>query len=207
MLSLGTVAALVVLGIQSAPIDGTWRLTRIFRSGPAAARRAVPIDSTVYLRLTLESHRGGWISGWLNRRYHGVPERSKVEAGPLRGSARYLIGAELDPAAAPNAPTARASTGTVAYRAQRLAMAYQGADFPPSPSDSSVYALLVVDDSTQRAQGVLLYEGRRPPQTYPQLGTVTGSDKSIPLYGVRVDWASVSNPRCPLLGAAAAPPR
>jgi len=105
------------------------------------------------------------------------------------------------------AATAQQSTVTVAYRAQRLAMAYQGADFPPSPSDSSVYALLVVDDSTQRAQGVLLYEGRRPPQTYPQLGTVTGSDKSIPLYGVRVDWASVSNPRCPLLGAAAAPPR
>src|SRR5260370_18042434 len=106
MLSLGTVAALVVLGIQSAPIDGTWRLTRIFRSGPAAARRAVPIDSTVYLRLTLESHRGGWISGWLNRRYHGGPERTKVEAAPLRGSARYIIGAELEPPAAAEARTA-----------------------------------------------------------------------------------------------------
>jgi hypothetical protein len=103
------------------------------------------------------------------------------------------------------AGTAQQSTVTVAYGAQRLAMAYQGADFPPYPSDSSVYALLVVDDSTQRAQGVLLYEGRRPPPTYPQLGTVTGGDKSVPLYGVRVDWASVSNARCPLLGAAASP--
>jgi len=106
MLSLGTVAALVALGVQSAPIDGTWSLTRIFRSGPVAARRAVPIDSTVYLRLSLESHPGGWISGWLRRRYHGTPERSKVEAGPLRGSARYIIGAELERPAAAKARTA-----------------------------------------------------------------------------------------------------
>jgi hypothetical protein len=63
-----------------------------------------------------------------------------------------------------------------------------------------------VDDSTQRAEGVLVYEGQRPPKTYPQLGTLTSGDKSIPLYGVRVDWASVSNPRCPLLGAPASPP-
>jgi len=62
-----------------------------------------------------------------------------------------------------------------------------------------------VDDSTQRAEGVLVYEGQRPPKTYPQLGTVTGGDKAIPLYGVRVDWASVTNPHCPLLGAPAAP--
>ncbi|HYK83634.1 MAG TPA: hypothetical protein VEU55_10875 [Gemmatimonadales bacterium] len=102
------------------------------------------------------------------------------------------------------AGTAQQSTVSVAYRGRRLAMAYAGPNFPPYPTDSTVYALLVVDDSTQRAQGVLLYEGQRPPRSYPDLGTVSGQDKTIPLYGVRVDWASVNNPRCPLLGAPSA---
>ncbi|HMC18934.1 MAG TPA: hypothetical protein VKH16_06895, partial [Gemmatimonadales bacterium] len=92
-------------------------------------------------------------------------------------------------------------TVAITYTGQRLTMAYQGANFPPYPSDTAVYALLVVDDSTQRAQGVLLYEGQRPPKSYPQLGTVSGGDKTIPLYGVRVDWGGVSNPHCPLLGS------
>ncbi|OLC04868.1 MAG: hypothetical protein AUH45_01920 [Gemmatimonadetes bacterium 13_1_40CM_69_22] len=97
----------------------------------------------------------------------------------------------------------------VAYGGQRLILTYQGPNFPPFPTDSAVYALLVVDDSTQRAQGVLIYESVRPPPTFPQLGTVKGGggDKTIPLYGVRVDWPSVSNPRCPLLGAPAPAPR
>ncbi len=85
----------------------------------------------------------------------------------------------------------------VSYRERRLVMTYQGAGFPPADVG---YGLLVVDDSTQRAQGVLIYESQRPPPTYPQLGEVGGGDRSIPLYGVRVDWPSVSNPRCPLLG-------
>src|SRR5437016_4976436 len=38
--------------LQGAPIDGTWELARIFRSGPTAASHPVPIDSTVYLCLT-----------------------------------------------------------------------------------------------------------------------------------------------------------
>jgi hypothetical protein len=104
------------------------------------------------------------------------------------------------------AGNAQQSTVAITTNGPRLTLAYQGSNFPPNVSDSSVYGLLVVDDSTQRAEGVLLYEGQRPPKTYPQLGTVTGGDRSIPLYGVRVDWASVTNPRCPLLGAPAAPP-
>jgi hypothetical protein len=91
---------------------------------------------------------------------------------------------------------------SVSYAGSRLALTYQGPHFPPFPNDSTVYALLVVDDSTQRAQGILIYESIRPPPSFPQLGTVAGADKTVPLYGVRVDWASVSNPRCPLLGAA-----
>src|SRR5205814_1369089 len=100
---------------------------------------------------------------------------------------------------------------SVAYEGPRLALTYQGPSFPPFPTDSAVYGLLVVDDSTQRAQGVLIYESVRPPPSFPQLGTVRGGgggpDKTIPLYGVRVDWPSVSNPRCPLLGPPAQAPR
>jgi hypothetical protein len=104
------------------------------------------------------------------------------------------------------AGTARQSAVVVRASGRGLTLAYAGSDFPPYPSATMVYALLVVDDSTQRAEGVLLYEGQRPPSTYPQLGRVTSDDKTIPLYGVRVDWAGVSNPRCPLLGAPSAGP-
>src|SRR2546430_17110252 len=68
--------------LQGAPIDGTWELARIFRSGPAAASHLVPIDSTVYLRVTLKTMPGDWISGRLYRRYYGKEERSKIEGGP-----------------------------------------------------------------------------------------------------------------------------
>ena len=102
------------------------------------------------------------------------------------------------------AGTAQQSTVLVGYTKGALTMDHQGPGFPAaSVSDSTVYAVLVVDDSTQRAQGVLIYESRRPPPGYPSIGTLRGGDRAIPLYGVRVSWASVSNPRCPLLGAAA----
>lgn len=84
----------------------------------------------------------------------------------------------------------------IAYNSNQLVMGYQGAGFPAPPGG---YGLLVVDDSTRRAQGVLVYESTVP-RNYPELGSVTGADRSIPLFGVRVDWADVNNPRCPLLG-------
>src|SRR2546426_2820733 len=84
--------------LQGAPIDGTWELARIFRSGPAAASHTVPIDSTVYLRLTLKTMPGEWIDGRLYRRYHGRGERGKNEAGAPRGAPRHNIrGAPQDP--------------------------------------------------------------------------------------------------------------
>lgn len=86
----------------------------------------------------------------------------------------------------------------VAYNDKQIVMGYQGAGFPVAPGG---YGVLVVDDSTARAQGVLIYESEAP-RGYPTLGTVTGADRSIPLYGVRVDWRGVNNPRCPLLGVA-----
>src|SRR2546427_10879103 len=76
--------------LQGAPIDGTWELARIFRSGPAAASHTVPIDSTVYLRLTLKTMPGEWIDGRLYRRDHGRDERGKIEAGAGRPSGSLI---------------------------------------------------------------------------------------------------------------------
>ncbi|OLC05770.1 MAG: hypothetical protein AUH42_06810 [Gemmatimonadetes bacterium 13_1_40CM_70_11] len=90
------VTTLLLWAAQAAKIDGTWELVRIFKPGAARATRAVPVDSTVYLRLTLLTHHGGWMEGRLYRRYFGQAERSKIEAGPLRGTDRYIIGVELD---------------------------------------------------------------------------------------------------------------
>src|SRR5947207_15621738 len=87
---------LLLTGFQASPLNGTWELTRIFRPGAVPAAGAVPVDSTVYLRITLETHVGDWISGRLYRRYRGEPDRSKVEAGPLRGTGRWIIGVELE---------------------------------------------------------------------------------------------------------------
>src|SRR3989441_13287848 len=96
MLDGALILPLLLQGLQASRLNGTWELTRIFRPGPVPAERAVPIDSTVYLRITLETHVGDWISGRLYRRYRGQPDRSKVEAGPLRGTGRWIIGVELE---------------------------------------------------------------------------------------------------------------
>src|SRR5438046_3079122 len=94
MLDGALILTLLLTGLQASPLNGTWELTRIFRAGPVPATRAVPIDSTVYLRITLETHVGDWISGRLYRRYRGETDRSKVEAGPLRAGcqARFPSG-------------------------------------------------------------------------------------------------------------------
>src|SRR2546422_796632 len=87
----GLVALLLSVS-QAARIDGTWELARIFRSGATGRTRPVPIDSTVYVRLTLETHPGGWMGGRLYRRYFGQPEGSKIEAGAPPGPDRLFIG-------------------------------------------------------------------------------------------------------------------
>jgi hypothetical protein len=72
-----------------------------------------------------------------------------------------------------------------------------------SGRDSTVYGLLLVDDSTAVVHGVLIYEQPRPPGDYPRLGTLTDPQRAVPLYGLRVNWAMVSNAKCPLLGSPA----
>ena len=81
---------------QGFHMDGTWELVRIFRTGPQAATRLVPIDSTTYLRLTLTSHPGGWLSGTVYRRHRGDPERSKLTGGVLGDTHRYALSADFD---------------------------------------------------------------------------------------------------------------
>lgn len=92
---------------------------------------------------------------------------------------------------------------TVGAAGSRLALRYDGGGFPQTANQLNGYGLLVVDDTSQQVQGVLIYESELP-KDHPRLGEVTSGDKSIPLFGVRVDWASMSNPRCPLLGDTAA---
>ncbi|MGH7698991.1 MAG: hypothetical protein ACREMJ_00505 [Gemmatimonadales bacterium] len=90
----------------------------------------------------------------------------------------------------------------VGYDGPQPVLQFDGVAFPTRPG----YALLVVDDTSQRAMGVLIYD-REGPETHPRLGTVHGPQGgTVPLYGVYVDWAGVSNPRCPLLGAPTPPP-
>ena len=83
--------------------------------------------------------------------------------------------------------------------AGRVTMLYRGAGFP-----TRGYALLVVDDTSQRAMGVLIVDQEEPAR--PVIGTIIGGSTALNLYGVRVDWASVSNPRCPLFGGPSATP-
>lgn len=90
----------------------------------------------------------------------------------------------------------------VAYDEQhKIVMGYHGPALP-----AAAYGLLVVDDTSQRAIGVLVYESAEPKE-YPRIGVLGGGagQALLNLYGVRVDWASVSNPRCPLLGPPAPP--
>ena len=80
----------------------------------------------------------------------------------------------------------------------RVSMQYRGQGFP-----ARGYALLVVDDTSQRALGVLILDQEEPAR-HPSIGSVIWGSTALNLYGVRVDWSSVSNPRCPLFGPAPA---
>ena len=55
------------------------------------------------------------------------------------------------------------------------------------------------DDTSQRAMGVLVLDQEEPAR-HPAIGSIVGGGAVLNLYAVRVDWASVSNPRCPLFG-------
>jgi len=75
----------------SAPIGGTWELARIFRTGPAAASRALPRDSTVFIRVTIEAEPHGYILGTLERSYFGDAERSRVQGKASDTPRRWFV--------------------------------------------------------------------------------------------------------------------
>ena len=72
-------------------------------------------------------------------------------------------------------------------------LGYEGEGFPTTPG----FALALVEDSLDTFQGVLIYD-LEPPQSIPQLGTVSSSTTTVPLFGLRVMWSAVSSERCPM---------
>lgn len=73
-------------------------------------------------------------------------------------------------------------------------VAYGGPGFPATPG----FGVMLVEDSTDTFQGVLILDLDPPGLGYPVLGGVTNGNYMIPLYGLRVTWNAVSTPNCPL---------
>jgi len=63
------------------------------------------------------------------------------------------------------------------------------------PAIKPAYGVLVLDQS-EKARGVMLYEGL-PVEGAPQIGTVTVGPATLPLIGIQVDPAKIENPGCP----------
>lgn len=74
-----------------------------------------------------------------------------------------------------------------------LVLGFEGQGFPTTPG----FGVLLVDDSTEATRGVLIYD-KEEQDAIPKLGTISGASSTIPLYGMRVNWGMVSDPRCPL---------
>ncbi|MGD2135379.1 MAG: hypothetical protein PVF27_04425 [Gemmatimonadales bacterium] len=75
---------------------------------------------------------------------------------------------------------------------QGLLIGYEGEGFP-----AAGFGVVLLEDSADAFQGVLIYD-IEPPSGYPQLGTVASGNRSLPLFGMRVSWAAVSDEECPL---------
>ena len=76
-----------------------------------------------------------------------------------------------------------------------VAATFEGEGFPTR----SAFGLVLVDDSSEVVRGVLILDKDVEGSPPKQLGTMASGSNSIPLYGVRVNWASVSDPKCPLI--------
>jgi len=72
---------------------------------------------------------------------------------------------------------------------------FEGEGFPTKPG----YGLVLVDDSSETVRGILILDQEVSGTPPVQLGTLTHGENSAPLYGVRVNWGSVSDPKCPLI--------
>jgi hypothetical protein len=104
------------------------------------------------------------------------------------------------------------ATMLVGYQGGQLVLRSDSAPLPVVRTDSAgkdttVFAMLVADDSSNRVEGALVYEGVRPSASFPRLGSLSDGSRTVPVYGVKLDWASMNNPTCPLLGPPASPPK
>lgn len=88
------------------------------------------------------------------------------------------------------------SRALVTHGTDGLVLGYEGQGFPATPG----FGLLLVDDSSETSHGVLIYD-KEEQEGIPKLGTISGSTSTIPLYGLRVSWAGVSDAKCPLFAA------
>jgi hypothetical protein len=75
-----------------------------------------------------------------------------------------------------------------------VVLGFEGEGFPQAPG----FGLILVEDSLETFQGVLVYETEAP-RGLPMLGSISSATMTLPLYGLRVTWSAVSDPRCPLL--------
>jgi hypothetical protein len=74
-------------------------------------------------------------------------------------------------------------------------LGFVGEGLPALPG----FGVALVDDSSEVFRGVAIFEAE-PGRGFPQIGTITGSGSSVPLFGMRIYWPSVSNEDCPLFG-------
>lgn len=77
-------------------------------------------------------------------------------------------------------------------------LGYEGGGFPSTPPG---FGLLLIDDSSEVMRGVLIFE-TEPPNGFTQIGTISGASATLPLFGTRINWPSVSDPKCPLFAPA-----
>ena len=75
-----------------------------------------------------------------------------------------------------------------------VVLGFEGEGFPSAPG----FGLIIVEDSLETFQGVLVFETEAP-RGLPMLGSISSPTMTLPLYGLRVTWSAVSDPRCPLL--------
>ncbi|UCG84931.1 MAG: hypothetical protein JSW71_13385 [Gemmatimonadota bacterium] len=75
-----------------------------------------------------------------------------------------------------------------------VVLGFEGEGFPSLPG----FGLLLVEDSLETFKGVLVYETEAP-RGLPMLGSISSPTMTLPVYGLRVTWSAVSDPRCPLL--------
>ena len=70
-----------------------------------------------------------------------------------------------------------------------------GVDGAVPPTIKPGYGVLVLD-TTERARGVMVYEGM-PVEGAPQIGTVTIGSATLPLIGIQLDPSRIEDPNCP----------